>query len=124
MRIYCEMITTIRLDNTHHLIQLKKIFFLVMRTFRINSLTSFQIYHTVMLIRASLMVEMVKNLPAMQKILIRCELISRLHITPPVFIYYWEFVPFDHLHPIYAPLSTSGDHKYVVSEVFFSRVHI
>ena len=95
-----------------------------MRTFRINSLTSFQIYHTVMLIRASLMVQMVKNLPAMQKILIRCELISRLHITPPVFIYYWEFVPFDHLHPIYAPLSTSGDHKYVVSEVFFSRVHI
>ena len=70
MRIYCKIITTIRLDNTHHLIQLKKFFFLVMRTFRINSLSSFQIYHTVMLTRASLVAQMVKNLPAMQEILI------------------------------------------------------
>ena len=77
-----------------------------------------------MLTRASLVAQMVKNLPAMQEILIRCELISMLHITPPVFIYYWKFVPFDHLHPIYAPLSTSGNHKYVVSEAFFLRAHI
>ena len=43
------MMVIIDLDNTHHLIQIKKKIILVMRTLRVKSLKNFQMYHTVML---------------------------------------------------------------------------
>ena len=48
--IYYEMLSTTSLVRIHHLLDIEKIFFLVIRTFRIYCLSNFQIHFTAMLI--------------------------------------------------------------------------
>ena len=45
--IYLEMLATIRFVNIYHLTESYSCFFLVMRMFKIYSVSSFQIYSTV-----------------------------------------------------------------------------
>ena len=47
--MYCEIITTISLVNIHHYTKLQIFFFFVVRTFKIYSPSSFQIYSIVLL---------------------------------------------------------------------------
>ena len=71
------MITKISLVNIYHHIVIHT-FFLVMRTFKICSLSKLQIYNTVLL-----------------------TIVTMLYIPSPGLIYFiTKFVPFDHLHPI------------------------
>lgn len=64
--------------------------FLVMRTFNIHPLRNFQICNTPLLMIGTM-----------------------LYITPPWFIFYWKFVPFDSL-PLFGPpppLPAPGNHQ-------------
>ena len=66
-----------------------KLCFLVMRTFKIHCLSNFQICNTPLLM-----------------------IVTMLYITPPWFIYYWKFVPFDSL-PLFGsppPPPAPGNH--------------
>ena len=90
--IYCEIIARASLVNIHHHIITN--FFHVMRTFKIHSLSNFQIYNTVLL-----------------------TIFTMLSIMSPEFIYHIIGYFSNHLHPYQPPPFTlcSGNHQSVLS---------
>ena len=61
-----------------------------MTTFKIYSLSSFQVYNTLLL-----------------------TIVTMLYVTTPGLIYLYKFVPFDHLHHI-LPSLAPGNHRSVL----------
>lgn len=89
------MITAVSLVNIGHRPSFKKIFVCVMRTFKISSLSGFQIYNTALLTR-------VTGLYIYNP---RTDLFIYVFILGLLYFFHWEFVPFDSFHP-FCPLPT------------------